>query len=233
MVKIKGIQKISMIDYPDKICSIIFTPGCNFRCPFCYNKDLVLNHEGLPEIPEDEILEFLNERKKWIDGVCITGGEPLLSEDIQELIKKIKDLGLLVKLDTNGTNPGLLKKLISGKLVDYVAMDVKNSFEKYDKTTESKIDIDKIKGSIKIIKGSKVDNEFRITVLRRFHTLKDIENISKNLSGAKKIYIQNFKRTPEVIDESLTEDESFEKEELEDFKKILEKNVTKVEIRNV
>jgi len=233
MLKIKGIQKTSMIDYPGKMCTILFVPGCNFKCPFCYNKALVLKPGKLPEIPQEETIEFLKQRKKWIDGVCITGGEPLIYEDIDLLLKKIKDIGLLVKIDTNGTNPNLLKKLIDKKLVDYVAMDIKNSLEKYDVTTSSKVDFNKIKKSIEIIKNSNIDYEFRTTVVKRFHTEKDIQNISKLLKGAKVFYIQNFKAMPEVIDQTINKEKPFSKTELEEFKKILEKNINKVEIRNV
>lgn len=255
MLKIKGIQKTSMIDYPGKMCTILFTPGCNFKCPFCYNKALVLEPGKLPEIPQDEVIEFLKKRKKWIDGVCITGGEPLIHEDIGLLLKKIKDIGFLVKIDTNGTNPDLLKKLIDKKLVDYVAMDIKNSLEEYDVTTSSKVDFNKIKKSIEIIKNSGIDYEFRITAVKRFHTKEDFEKISellkcqkseisehaqkspvsdgRFLTGTKIFYIQNFKPLPEVIDQTINKEKPFSKTELEEFKKILEKNIDKVEIRNV
>lgn len=233
MTKIKGIQKTSMIDYPGKICTILFTAGCNFRCPFCYNSSLVQGHETLPEIPHHEILEFLDSRKKWIDGVCITGGEPLLNNDIDLLLKKIKDLDLLVKLDTNGTNPKLLKKLLENKLIDYIAMDIKNSFAKYSLTTGSKVDIEEIKESIKIIKNSGIEYEFRLTTLKKFHSDEDLQKISESLKGSKNFYLQNFKVTPELIDKNLDEEECFSGKELENFKHILEKNIEHVEIRNI
>lgn len=233
MVKVKGVQKTSMIDYPGKMCSILFTPGCNFRCPFCYNKDLVLNHESLPEIPQNEILEFLKSRINWIDGVCITGGEPLMFSDISELLKNIKKLGLKIKLDTNGTNPELLKSLIKDKLIDYVAMDIKNSLKKYDLITDSKVDPEKIKESVNIILSSGIEHEFRTTTLRKFHADEDFKEIALIVKGAKNYYLQNFKPAPGLIDKNLTEKESFSKKELESFKKILETHVDNVVIRNV
>ncbi len=233
MIKIKGIQKTSMIDYPDKISTILFTPGCNFRCPFCYNEDLVINHDKLPEIDPDEIIDFLRSRKQWIDGVCITGGEPLLFEDIGRLLKRIKDTGLLIKLDTNGTNPKVLKQIIDDKLVDYIAMDIKNSFEKYDETTGVKVDITKIKESIRVIMNSGAEYEFRTTTIRKFHTKEDFIKISEVVKGAKNYYLQNFKPAPTTIDKDLKESDSFKEYELEEFKRILQKNVNKVKIRNV
>lgn len=233
MVTIKGIQKTSLIDYPEKICTILFTPGCNFKCGFCYNGSLVTDHVNFPSIPHDEIIEFLKSRTKWIDGVCITGGEPLMFDDIEDLLKKIKSIGLLVKLDTNGTYPLLLKELISKGLVDYVAMDIKNSLEKYDDTAETSVDKHKILQSIKLIKDSGIYYEFRTTVLRKFHTIEDFKKIANLVKGAKKYYIQNYKHTPEVIDKSLSSEESFSLKEIEEFKNILEKTVEFVGLRNV
>lgn len=233
MVQIKGIQKTSLIDYPGKICTILFTAGCNFRCAFCYNRDLVLNPEALPQISEDEIIGFLKERRKWIDGVSITGGEPLLYKDIGSFIAKIKCLGLSVKVDTNGTSPELLSSLIDERLIDYVAMDIKNSLGKYEETSGAKVDACKINESIEIIKCSGIEYEFRTTAVRKFHTLDDFKDISEMLKGAKMFYIQNFRPAPGLIDGSLGMEQAFKLSELNDFKRILESNINKVEIRNV
>jgi len=228
-MQIKGFQKTSLIDYPKKISSILFLPKCNFKCGYCYNPELVLDKD-LQEIEEAEVLKDLEERKKFIDGVVITGGEPTLHKDLPELIKKIKKLGLLVKLDTNGTNPEMIKSLIDDKLIDFVAMDVKNSFERYDETANVKVDIEKIKESIKIIKSG-IDHEFRMTVLPRLHSEEDIIEVAKILRDAKKLVIQQFFNAEKMLDESFMEEKTFSDEKLE---KIQEKcnNFVKTEIRN-
>lgn len=189
---IKGFTKVSMLDYPGKISAVIFTGGCNFRCGFCHNPELVNNDPRLTPFDEDYVLEYLEEKRRWIDGVCITGGEPTLEKDMPLLLRKIKDLGLLVKFDTNGTNPEMLKVLIDGKLVDYVAMDIKNSKEKYEKTCEVKINMDNIQKSIDLIMSSSVDYEFRTTIVPGVVDKEDVEKISEWISKAKKYAIQQF-----------------------------------------
>ena len=228
---IKGLQKTTLIDYPDKVACTIFLPDCNFRCGFCHNKDLVLNPDSLPTTKEEEILDFLKERKKWLDGVCISGGEPLLHHELLDFLPKLKELGYLIKIDTNDSNPEFLKELIGKKLIDFVAMDIKNSLEDYDKTAGVKVDTEKINKSIEIIKNSGIDYEFRTTVIPGLHTKENIEKIGKLLKKAKKFAIQNFRPSDNVIDPKYKKHKSFSREELEEFKKILEPYFDEVEIR--
>ena len=230
-MQIKGFQKTSLIDYPGNICSIIFLPNCNFRCSYCYNPELVLD-QGLPEIKEKYVLEELEKRKNFIDGVTITGGEPTLHKDLPEFIRKIKKIGLLIKLDTNGTNPEMLKDLIKNKMIDFVAMDVKNSFEKYEETVNIKADCRKLKESITLITESGIDHEFRTTVLLRLHKKEDLVKIAKEIEGARKYVIQQFVPAEKMLDKNFITEKIFNKEELENIKKECSKHV-KTEIRNI
>ena len=208
-MNIAGVQKVTLLDYPGKVACEIFTQGCNFECPFCQNSSLIpITNTG--EFSEEEIFEYLNLRKNILDGVVITGGEPTVQKDLKGFIKKIKDLGLLVKLDTNGGNPKVLQELIDEKLVDYVAMDIKNIFNKYNITAGKKINLDNIKKSIEILKASKIDYEFRTTIIKEMHSLDDIVSICK-LVGNAKYYLQNFEDSENVIDHSL---HGFSREEL-------------------
>ena len=201
-MNIAGVQKVTLLDYPGKVACEIFTQGCNFECPFCQNSSLIpITNTG--EFSEEEIFEYLNLRKNILDGVVITGGEPTVQKDLKGFIKKIKDLGLLVKLDTNGGNPKVLQELIDEKLVDYVAMDIKNIFNKYNITAGKKINLDNIKKSIEILKASKIDYEFRTTIIKEMHSLDDIISICK-LVGNAKYYLQNFEDSENVIDHSFT-----------------------------
>jgi pyruvate formate lyase activating enzyme len=190
-MKIGGLQKTSLQDYPEEVSSIIWTIGCNFSCPFCYNKDLV--DGNIDEIPEDEVFSFLEKRKKLIDGLVITGGEPFLQKDLKDFCKKVKKLGYKIKVDTNGTYPDKLKELIDEKLVDYIAMDIKAPKKKYNELTDVKTDIKKIEKSIEIIKNSNVEYEFRTTFIPNLLEKKDIIDIAKWLKDSKKFYLQQFK----------------------------------------
>lgn len=203
-MKIAGYEKISLQDYPNHISSIIFTQGCNIKCPFCQNSTLIpLEAENL--IEEKEVLDYLSLRKNLLNGVTISGGEPTLQKDLKEFITKIKEIGLDVKLDTNGINYNLLKELIEEKKIDYVAMDIKNSFSKYSKTCGmAKMNMDNINKSIELLKENKVDYEFRTTVINELHTLQDILEIIK-LIGDSKYYLQNFRSSEFVLDKTLTE----------------------------
>jgi len=191
-MKIPYFQKFSLIDYPGKISTIIFTQGCNFRCPYCHNPELV-NPELFTETLEEEaIFSFLRNRKNKLDAVVITGGEPTLQPDLMEFAEKIKEMGYLVKLDTNGSNPGLLRKLINRALVDYVAMDIKATLEKYPKVARVNICTEKIKESIEIILRSDIDYEFRTTVVKPLLEIDDLIGIAELIKGAKKYVIQKF-----------------------------------------
>jgi len=210
---IGGFQKFSLIDYPGKICAIIFTQGCNFHCPYCYNPELVKSELFTEPISEEKIFSFLDKRKGKLDAVEITGGEPTIQKDLLGFLKKIKDKNFLVKLDSNGTNPDVIKRAIDSGLIDYVAMDVKapvgaktrnsklktqnNSsklkISKYDKATGVKVNLEKIKKSVEILKNSGIDYEFRTTVVPGIHTKKDILEIAKEIGPAKRYYLQNFR----------------------------------------
>ncbi len=220
-MKISGFDKLTLLNYPDKVACTIFTSGCNLRCPFCHNSGLVTNNYN--EISFDSIYEYLKKRIGILDGVCITGGEPLIHADIKDYIKKIKDLGYLVKIDTNGCNPKLLKELIDLKLVDYIAMDIKNIYSKYDITSGVKVNIDNIKKSISIIENSGIDYEFRTTIVKEFHSIQDIKEILSYISSNSNYYIQNFKNSNDVFNRNLS---SFSEKELVEMKnKINNKNI--------
>jgi len=198
-VKIYGLQKTTLIDYPGEIACIVFLKGCNLRCPFCYSKELVLDEDDDLEIRQDEFFDFLKKRKGQLDACVICGGEPTINPEIFDFCLKIKKLGYKIKLDTNGTNPVVLKKLIDEGLIDYIAMDVKAPFSKYKKVTNSKLNVENIKKSIDLIKNSKIDYEFRTTVVPEIHTLNDIKKIVKEVAPAKKYFIQSFRNDKELL----------------------------------
>jgi pyruvate formate lyase activating enzyme len=225
-MKISGLQKLSLVDFDGHLCATIFTYGCNFKCPFCHNSSLVISHSD--EILEKDIFDFLEKRKKQLDSVCISGGEPTLHNDLPQFIKKIKDLGFLVKLDTNGTNLEMLKYLIENKLVDYIAMDIKNSIENYSLTTNCNINTDNIEKTIKYIMTCGIDYEFRTTLVSEFHTIEDIKKISKLIKGAKKYYLQKFVDNDNCISSNLHE---INKATALEFKEILIKNIPNTNLR--
>ena len=211
-MKIGGFQKTSLLDYPETISAIIWTVGCNFRCPFCYNKNLV---EGnVKPFPEEEILSFLKKRKGLLEGLVITGGEPLLQKDIVDFASKVKKLVFLLKIDTNGMYPEKLQELIDKKLVDYIAMDIKAPKEKYDKLAGVKTDIKKIQKSIDLIKNSGIDYEFRTTFVPDILSKQDIINIAKWLENSKKYYLQQFKSDTPLISPKLGKVMPYSKDEL-------------------
>ena len=197
-MNICGFQKLTLLDYPEHTACTLFTGGCNMRCPFCHNTPLVTG-ECEEIYSEDEILSFLNKRQGLLDGVAVTGGEPLMQKDIAEFFRKIKELGFDIKLDTNGSFPDKLRELIDNSLVDFIAMDVKNVFTKYEETSGSKINTDIIKKSIDIIKNSNIPHEFRTTVVSPFHTEEDIISIAQYLGATEKYYIQCFKDSGDIL----------------------------------
>lgn len=229
-MKISGLQKLTLLDFPDVVSCIVFTKGCNLRCPFCHNSSLVVDSKLTPEIDEEEVFSYLNKRKNILDGVVISGGEPLLQKDIKDFIVKVKILGYKVKLDTNGVNSKLLSELIDEKLVDYVAMDIKNTFDKYDMTTgKSNSRIDNIKESIRILKKEKIPYEFRTTIVKDFHNIEDIKKILKYINGSK-YFIQNFVDNENTIKKGLT---GFTKDELININNELKKDFTNFKIREL
>lgn len=222
-----GLDKMSLLDYEDYVSAVIFAPKCNFRCPFCHNGDSVLNSPT--EIPFEEIVSYLKSRKGLLDAVVVTGGEPTLMNDLENKIRQIKELGYEVKLDTNGTNPELLEHLIKEKLIAYVAMDIKNSPAKYALTAGcQKVDLDKIKQSIAILKSSGIRYEFRTTLVKEFHDFSDIPEIGKLVEGAKKIYLQKFVDREGVIQKGL---HPIDEDIATLYKKDLERFVSEVYLR--
>lgn len=228
---IAGLIKSSLIDYPGKVAAVIFTQGCNFRCGFCHNASLIgpeaLNSKS--QIPTEEALDFLKKRVGKLDGVVITGGEPTLQPDLVEFIKKVKRMSFAIKLDTNGSSPTVIRSLFVDHLIDYIAMDIKNSPERYEETCGYPFS-NQIKESIGLIMGATIDYEFRTTVLPAFHNEKSIEGLAKIIRGAKKYTIQNF-RNGNVYDPKLKDARSFSRRELERLKKIAEQYITDVQVR--
>lgn len=196
---IKGLQKTTLLDFPGKVACTVFTGGCNFRCPFCHNASLVLRAGEVDEISEEEFFSYISKRKGILDGVCITGGEPLLSVGIEDFIKKIKSLGLAVKLDTNGTFPEKLNALLDQNLLDYVAMDIKNSKEKYAITAGTKDYPVAIEESIRLIIEKAPDYEFRTTVVSELHSPQDIVNIAQWIKDAKHYYLQSYADSGDIL----------------------------------
>lgn len=232
-MRIKGVQKTTLIDFPDIIACVVFTPGCNFNCPFCYNEGIVKDSEEFEDIPEGEFFSFLEKRRKVIEGVVVSGGEPTLQKDLPEFLQKVKSMGFKVKLDTNGTNPVMLKELIDSKLVDYFAMDIKGPLEDYEKICGVKVDTEKVKMSVEILKAFAKDFEFRTTALPKFHSKESFEKIAKLVEGSQRFFIQQFVPVDTLIDKELKSGEKFSKKEFEEFRKILESHVQKIEFRNL
>lgn len=214
-MKIGGIQKLSLIDYPGKTCAVLFTIGCNMRCGYCHNPELVLPERLADAIPTSEILEFLSRRVDRLQGVVISGGEPTIHQDLPDLIKQIRQLGFAVKLDTNGTNPTMLRQLYKQKLLDYVAMDIKGAPSHYQEIVARPIDMSAIKESIRLIKQSGVDHEFRTTVVKSQISWDDFDEIGQLVQGAPRFALQKFRpgRTlsPQFHNEATYSDEDFEK----------------------
>lgn len=230
-MRIAGLVKSSLIDYPGKVAAVVFTQGCNFRCGFCHNAGLIRPEAPNPksQIPELDVLEFLGSRVGKLDGVVITGGEPTIQPDLVEFIKKIKKLGFFVKLDTNGSSPSVISNLYTNNLVNYVAMDIKNSPKRYQETCGADYS-EKINESVELITASGVDYEFRTTVLPAFHNKESMEELAKSIKGAKRYVVQNF-RNGEVLNASLKGARSFTRVELNELKNIAEKYIDDVQIR--
>ena len=214
-MKIGGLQKTSLLDYPDTLSMIIWTAGCNFRCPFCYNKQLVLGKTEI--ISEETILSFLEKRRDVLEGLSISGGEPLLQEDIVDFTEKVKKLNYLIKIDTNGAFPEKLEELIDKKLVDYVSMDVKAPKEKYNQLAGVKTDLSKIEQSIDLIKNEAPDYEFKTTVVPGMLNKKNIVEIAKWLEGSKQYYIQQFKSDSPLVSSKLNDVVPYSKEKLSEM----------------
>ena len=191
-MKIHGLQKMTLLDFPGRVACTVFIGGCDFRCPFCHNFELV-DGTAKPIMDDEELLSFLSGRKGLLDGVAFTGGEPMINPGLPELIRKIRDLGYAIKLDTNGYHPETLEMLLKEGLIDYVAMDIKNSPAKYAMTSGlEQLDLEPVKKSISLLLEGDVDYEFRTTVLKEFHEADDLEEIGKMIKGAKRYFLQAF-----------------------------------------
>ena len=211
---IAGLQKLSLLDYPGKVACTVFLSGCSLHCPYCHNAELISPQASGEEISQTRLMEFLDLRKGKIDGVCISGGEPTLCSGLPELMKAIRKKGFSVKLDTNGTNPEVLKQLIDKNLIDYVAMDIKNSRIRYHETCGAEV-LPQIEKSVQLLMNGNIDYEFRTTVCKPLHTLNDMKDIGLWLKGAKRYFIQQFVGSGNVPDKSLS---PFSPEELKQLK---------------
>ena len=230
-MKIAGFQKFSLIDYPSKISAIIFTQGCNFRCPFCHNPELVDPKLFSDTLDEGSILSFLRRRAGKLDGIVITGGEPLLQHDLIEFIERVKEMGYLIKLDTNGSYPEILEQLLAKNLIDYIAMDIKAPLEKYPNVVQTDVCTEKIMESITIILNSNMDYEFRTTVVKDLLTKDDLICIAKLIRGAKRYVLQKFVMS-KILDISFVSDvKCFSEDELNTIKDKVKKYVSKCIIR--
>lgn len=228
---IAGLQRISLIDYPNQISATIFVFGCNFRCGYCHNPELVDIKLKPEEISQKEIFNFLDARQDKLEGITITGGEPTLYDDLPVFLKQIKNKGFLIKLDTNGTNPEMLQQLINRELVDYLAMDIKASSERYSEVVGVEVDLENIKKSIRIIMSSGLDYEFRSTIVPGRHTKEDIQKMAQLVQGANNYYLQNFVYQGKILDSKLKNRIGFSIKDLEEFKKIAGQFVKNCQIR--
>lgn len=230
-MEIHGFNKTTLLDYPKHLAATIFLGGCNYRCPFCHNASLVMTPDNEPKIPEEEILSTLSKRKHILEGVCITGGEPTIQKELPNFIGKIKALGLKVKLDTNGNNPDMIKYLVNENLLDYIAMDIKNSLDKYGITVGIiNFDTSRIQESVSFIMSCGISYEFRTTVVKEFHTSTDFSKIGSWIKGANFYYLQSFKDSGDILFPGLS---NHSREDLNHFKEIAAPYVKYIELRGI
>jgi pyruvate formate lyase activating enzyme len=230
-MQIHGFNKTTLLDYPGHLAATLFLGGCNMRCPFCHNSSLVTNTASQPIIGVEEVLTTLAKRRNILEGVCITGGEPTIYPDLWELITAIKDLGFKIKLDTNGTNPSILKALVAGHLVDYVAMDIKNSKENYSLSSGvATSDLKQVSESVSFLLTNPIPYEFRTTIVKEHHTQQDILSIGQWINGAKAYYLQSYKDSGDILSPGLS---SHSKETLLSFVTLLTPFVEQVSLRGV
>ncbi|HIR92342.1 MAG TPA: anaerobic ribonucleoside-triphosphate reductase activating protein [Candidatus Egerieimonas intestinavium] len=230
-MKIHGFQSLTLLDYPGKVACTVFLGGCNFRCPFCQNTGLVLAPEREAVVPMEEVMGVLRKRRGMLDGVCITGGEPTLTSDLREFILRVRELGYLVKLDTNGYRPEVLENLLAEGLLDYVAMDIKSSPENYARVAGLPgLDLQRIRHSVELLMGAGVDYEFRTTVAQGLHTREDIEAIGRWLQGCRRYFLQNYRESEQVMMPVFA---GFSREQLENFRRLLLEYIPQVGIRGV
>lgn len=228
---LKGLQKLTLLDFPGKIAATVFAGGCNFRCPFCHNASLVIGKRltETPSLTEEEFFSFLKKRRGMLEGVCVSGGEPTLYRDLNSFLYNIKELGYLVKLDTNGYRPKALREAVEGGLVDYVAMDIKNSKESYARTVGlEKFDIAPICESVDFLMSGTVDFEFRTTLVRELHTPRDMYSIATWIKGEEKYFLQSFADSGDLLSSGLS---GYDKKETEDLLNIIKVYVKNAQIR--
>ncbi len=226
---LKGLQKLTLLDYPGRMACTVFTGGCNFRCPFCHNASLVVpTRQDDYEISEDDFFAFLESRKNKLSGVCITGGEPTLMPDIARFIGRIKEMGFSVKLDTNGYRPEVLESLVESGLIDYVAMDIKTCAERYPTVAGVDIDIDKIKRSAAFLMKGKIPFEFRTTIVKELHGKDDMKKIGEWLAGDESFFLQGFIDSGDVICDGLN---GYDKKDLTDLLNVLKRYIPNAQIR--
>lgn len=230
-MRIQGLQKLTLLDFPERVACTVFFAGCNFRCPFCHNASLVVDIPSEGDLTEEEFFSFLKKRQGILDGVCVTGGEPLLQPGIEEFIRKIKELGYAVKLDTNGSFPEKLKFLVEKGLVDYVAMDIKNCSEDYELTAGvPNLDISSIIESVAYLKEDHVPYEFRTTVVKNYHIKESFEKIGQWIQGTEKYFLQNCVDSGDLIGKDT---KGCSEEEMKEFLQIVHKYVPNVKIRGI
>lgn len=237
-MEFKGLEKNSVIEWPGKVVSVAYTGRCNFRCPYCQNSDLVLEPDELPSIDGEDIIEYLVSKRKWIDGLMITGGEPTLHQSLLNFCKKVKEEGFDVGIETNGSNPKMIEKLLEEKVIDYIGMDIKAPFEgeKYSKSIGVEIEgiLEKVQRCMEILRNSEIEYEYRTTVVPEILEFKDLEKVAERVSEHEKYYLQQF-NPKNALKERFRELEPYREEELEKFKEILAKKhgLKNCEIRNI
>jgi len=229
-MRIGAVQKTSLIEYPGKISAIIFIQGCNFRCPYCHNPELVIPSTFAAPVPEEEITAFLKSRIGYLEAIVITGGEPCLNNDLIEFMDKIKNFGFCLKLETNGSFPEKISEIIERGVVDYIGMDIKGPPGKYERIVKADIDSGRILESVEIIKNSGLSYEFQTTVVRSMLEKEDFERIGELVRGAGRFFLQKFRPT-KTLDPDFLNEESYSEGELEEFRGILKRYVTECEIR--
>ncbi|HBH87610.1 MAG TPA: anaerobic ribonucleoside-triphosphate reductase activating protein [Syntrophaceae bacterium] len=229
-MKIGALQKVSLIDYPGEICAIVFTQGCNFRCPYCHNPELVNPELYNERLPEEVIFSFLAKRKGKIDAVTITGGEPTIQHGLIDFVKRVRKKGYSIKIDTNGSNPEVIDKLLSMKLLDYIAMDIKSPAEKHKIVTRSQINFDTIKQTIELIMKSGIPYEFRTTALKKLLEENDILDIASLIKNARLYVLQQFIPS-KVLDRGFIKYESYSRDELESLSKKIAQRIANILIR--
>ena len=229
-MRIHGLQKLTLLDFPGHTACTVFTGACNFRCPFCHNASLVLHPDELPAMPEEELFAFLEKRKKLLDGVAVTGGEPTLQPDLPDFLRRVREMGYAVKLDTNGGRPEVLKHILDEGLADYVAMDIKSSPENYERAAGVSGILDAVKESAKLLRHSGVPHEFRTTAVKNLHTADDFRRIGEWLGGEERYFIQSYADSGDILTPGM---EAFSNAELDALLDAVKPYIPSAELRGV